>query len=185
MLKTTFQQFWIFLNLRKSSEVLGNLRKSSEKSENVGKFSKWSSDNFWRLSKIFGNLRKCSEMLGKPRKPSENFRMYLEVYKKFLTFQYLTSMDWRSDSRISSSSIVIIISPCPDCPRVLQLTVRRYGGWARGTHKEILAAALLHVWEGWVRVRPRGPPVGYHLGDVLQRLNHWSLSAGDGSLRYD
>ena len=77
VLKTTFQHFWIFLNPRKSSEVFG------KKSENVGKFSKRSSDIFWRISKIFGNLRKCSEMLGKLRKPSDNFRMYLEVYENF------------------------------------------------------------------------------------------------------
>ena len=47
-------------------------------------------EDFRKFSEIFGSVL---EILGKLRKPSENFRMHLDVYENFITFQYLTPMD--------------------------------------------------------------------------------------------
>ena len=52
----TFQHFlliYLFLNLWKLPEVFSSLWNYSE---NVGKFSKWSSDNFWKSSEVFRKL---------------------------------------------------------------------------------------------------------------------------------
>ena len=77
----------------KSSEIVGSLRKFSEVFGKIGKCRKILKTIFRQFLKIFENFRRCSEMLGKLRKSSENFRMYLEVYEIFITFQYLTLMD--------------------------------------------------------------------------------------------
>ena len=86
-------------NCRKSSEIFASLRK---KSENAGKFSKRSSDTFWKFSKTF---RKSSEVFENGRKISETLGKYFECNWSFMKFLYfeifsLTSLDWRSDSRI-------------------------------------------------------------------------------------
>ena len=86
-----FECFEIFRNCPKSSEIFEILRK---KSEDVGKFSKRSSDNFCKVSKIFGNVRKCSKIL---RKPSENFRMWLEDYENFKNIPISYTCMWTED----------------------------------------------------------------------------------------
>ena len=66
LIKITLQHSLIFLkifgNCWKSSEIFRSLGK---KLENVRKFSKRSSDNFWKFSKVFGNAQKISDTLGK------------------------------------------------------------------------------------------------------------------------
>ena len=54
-------------------------------------------EDFRKFSEIFGSARKCSENFGNPRKIFECIWRFTKI---FITFQYLTPMDWRSDSRI-------------------------------------------------------------------------------------
>ena len=65
VLKTTFQHFSIFLNLRKSSEVFGKNRKMSENSQNDLPTIFEDFRKLWKSSEVLGNARKTSETLGK------------------------------------------------------------------------------------------------------------------------
>ena len=62
-------------------QIFGNFRKSGKISVNVGKFSKRSSDTFWKFSKIFVDLRKF-EWKG-PRRARTFFPPQLSKFPRF------------------------------------------------------------------------------------------------------
>ena len=88
-------------NFMKSSEIVGSLRKSSEVFWKDWKMSESSQndlptlfENFRKSSEVFVSVRKCSGILGKFS------NVFGGLWKFFILFQSLTSVDWRSDSRI-------------------------------------------------------------------------------------